>query len=200
MFSIGVLNFEDNKMLSRNYKNQQGVKLLSIEDAKQLDEVRGLIIYGHSEKGLKNLLINSKIIERAREIFKKGIPIFGIGTGLLTISKNKQIGMYNMPQLLNITVNYSSTSRTDKLVKESIIIPALGKDKISIYPLNTISIIDVGPNVGILATQGDEIVMVRQGNYLGSSFYFDIMDDNNNNILNYFFSMVRDYCKYNREY
>ena len=92
--------------------------------------------------------------------------------------------------LMNITVDKKPGKQQDNF-ELTLIIPVLGDDPVKAeFTGNSPSITGVEPNVGILCSIEDNIVMARQGNYLASTFNPIIDDDLR--VHEYFFKMVKD--------
>lgn len=176
---IGILDFEHilrpEDILFLRQQLQQPV---FIEDLQQINKIDGLIIYGQDKAGFEMLSAHKQQIK---------LPVFGLGNGLLFMAQ-KILGekdSYAHLGLLNITIKSNNTERNEK-----VLIPVLGRELIPVSYRNTPEIINVGPNVGILSTQGSVPVMVRQGDYLGASFYPEIAKSVK--IFGYFYEMVED--------
>lgn len=176
---IGILDFEyilrPEDML---FLQQQEQQLVFIEGFQQINKIDGLIIYGQDKDGFEMLSAHKNQIK---------LPIFGLGNGLRIMAQRiygEKSGYANLG-LLNIAIKSNNTKE-----KGEVVIPVLGRELFPVSYMNTPEIINVGPNVGILSTQGSVPVMVRQGDYLGASFYPEIAKSVK--IFGYFYEMVED--------
>lgn len=179
--NIGILDFEEILRPVDFFILQQKVQKLSIiKDLQRINEIQGLIIYGQNNKFLESMLNCKKTIT---------IPIFGLGNALLMMARKLEENDELKLGLLNITIKSSKNNNAEG-VKGKVLIPVLGREPIPVIYKNTPEIINVGPNVGILSTQERAPAMVRQGDYLGASFYPLITEDAR--VFDYFFEMVKD--------
>lgn len=177
--NIGIMDFEhilqpEDILLLQQQKQQ----LIYIEDFQQIKEIEGLIIYGQDKVGFEMLLRHKQQIK---------LPVFGLGNGLFLMAQKidgEKTGCANLG-LLNITIKRGNIEKTG-----NVLIPVLGRESIAVLYKNTPDIINVGPNVGILSTQGSAPVMVRQGDCLGAAFYPEITKGAK--IFDYFYEMVED--------
>lgn len=192
MLTIGKLDL-DNKLGGCYILAKQQMRILNLEEPETLAEVQGLIISGRSAEKYRLFLSDAVWAENLQQVFSRRMPIFGLGYGLLLLSE--QIGGENGlgQKGLNITVT-AEFGREARAETGEVLIPAYGGKPLAGIGYANLRIAEVGPNVGILGWDRGEAVLVRQGNYLGASFYTDIQQ--NLEIYDYFFRMVSDYRRY----
>lgn len=168
-----------------------GFQPLEIKTLEQLDQIQGLIIIGFDDEALENRIKDSGMLSRIKERTSAGMPVFGICAGLILLAQEIIDHAYPYLGLLGVTVKRRFFGEKDDYTVE-LDIPALGKKPIGAIVRHAPGIIRVEPNVGILSIYQGRIVMVRQGNHLGSSF-IPVKKDQNL-VYQYFCSMVRDFC------
>jgi len=156
---VGVLALQGAFIEHVEMLKSLGVKAVEVRTAKDLNGLDGLIIPG-GESTTMNLLIG--------EIKKnmKNCPIFGTCAGAILLSQQN---------LLNIDVERNAYgSQLDSFEDD---FQFQGHNFHGIF-IRAPKIIKVGPKVEVLAKNSkDEIVLVREGNYLAATFHPELTED-----------------------
>ncbi len=180
--NIGILEVEDSVDMFYLFIRESGFIPKRVGKALHLRDINGLIIAGSN-----SLLLDDE--ELKEEIIKKtisGMPIYALCAGITYLAKNIEGEKSFTLGLMDITVRTYKLKNNNKFLAD-LIIPVLGEKPVKAEFNNSPYIVDAKPNVGILATYVDNIVMARQGNFLVSSFY-----STDRRICRYFFNMVKD--------
>lgn len=163
---------------------------VEIKKPEQLDQVSGLIIPGGECSTLSRLLqdynLKEKVLARAGE----GMPIFGTSAGMILLAKEVEGNDLPTLGLMDITVRRNAFGRQRESFETDLSVPVLGEEPVRAVFIRAPYVVKIKPNVGILATLEDKIVMVRQGNYLAAAFHPELTEDLC--IHQYFLQMVRD--------
>lgn len=188
---IGILALEGTFQEHLRCLQLCGVNGKLIKNAHELADINGLIFpSGDIYKMIKKIQISNLFYPLLFKI-QEDIPIWGTCSGMVLLAKKiEDMKIKNFKLMdINITKNHIF----DKELKNIFInIPALGINNLEITLNNNYNITSVKPNVGILSKISDnEILMVRQGDYLACSFMPELLSDLR--IHKYFINMVKNY-------
>lgn len=192
MITIGRLDL-DKKAAACLIMAKKKIHILGLEKPGDTAGIQGLIISGRCAEPCRLVCEDKNWIESFNQALTQGMPLFALGYGLLFLAKRRAGENTTAIKGLNITVSVEPVGKQQEDSGE-VTIPAYGLKPQRVPGYTDLRITEVGPNVGILGVSRGEPALVRQGNYLGASFYADI--DSNLEIFEYFFRMVSDHCRY----
>lgn len=180
--NIGILEVEDSVDKFSLFIREGGFFPKKVEKKFQLNDVKGLIIAGRDalsfdDKGLRDEIVKKTLL---------GMPILGMCAGVISLAKNIEGKRDVSLGLMDITVRTNRIKKSTRFMAD-LTIPVLGEKPVKAIFNKSPYIVDAKPNVGILCTYVNKIVMARQGNFLVSSFY-----SNDSRVYSYFFRMVKD--------
>lgn len=166
-----------------------GVDSLEVRKPQDLAQCDGLIIPGGESTTILKQIAFIEMADPLMEFAAKK-PVFGTCAGLILISK-EIIGETRKPfGLLDIVVERNAFGRQVESFNTEIGV-SLKPGTAVPYPATFIRaprIRHVGPDVKILATYGDEPVLIQQGRHLGATFHPELTD--NPLIHTYFLKML----------
>ncbi|MGI6679456.1 MAG: pyridoxal 5'-phosphate synthase glutaminase subunit PdxT [Dehalobacterium sp.] len=188
---VGVLTSK------KDFKNHQrmlaqcgmdGVLIVKLPD---FDDIDGFILPDDYRASI-SWKDQDPIKKRIEEIAQQDTPIFGIGNGLVLLAQEViNEGEDYCFGLLDIKMNrYGLNLFSGKYTEIPLKIDVLGKAPFPGIFIEAPTVQSMQPNVGILAMHQEKIVMVRQGNILGSSFHPELADDLR--VYLYFKQMIKD--------
>jgi len=154
-----------------------GVETLRIRRPEQLSLVDGVIIPGGESTTIGKLLGDFNLMEPLREKILKGLPVFGTCAGMILLAK--EIENSNQPRIgtMDIKVARNAFGRQVDSFEIDLVIPEVGQEPVRAVFIRAPYILEVNPNVQILAKVEDKIVMARQENMLVSAFHPELTDD-----------------------
>ncbi|SMB87459.1 pyridoxal phosphate synthase yaaE subunit [Desulfonispora thiosulfatigenes DSM 11270] len=180
---IGDFHYVDLKLIEN-----LGGNILKISDPLDFEKIQGLIIVGEDNVFLSRFIKRKGLIEKINEKAKQDLPILGIGAGMLIlareISNSKEFSLGFMDIKVRKNGFFYKRKEFSKLLK----ICALGYKPFLAKFINAPVVQELSPNVGILCTTEDKIIMVRQGNFLACSFF----PLNEETFYRYFLNMIKD--------
>lgn len=152
---------------------------LNIKHVNDLNKIQGLII---SEGRSFSEEFKEKVLDRINE----GLSVWSLGSGVYSVCK-EGVGELKTLALMDITLRPSNQKKLGRVVID---IPALGEPPFQVDLAGSPVIIKVKPNVGILSLYEERIIMVRQGNFLATTF--NLINPLDFRIHRYFTKMVKD--------
>lgn len=183
MLEIGLIG-EFKKLLSF-FEEKEHINWQFIKEAKDLNQVNGIIMFTENVSFLVDNLIKLDLIRDLKEKIKMGLPIWVMGASFLIFEQGKTYGRCSLELVdLEASKNYYPEKFTKKIY-----IPALGTEPIQGDFYQTPWIENIGNQLGVMAKNQGKIVMIRQGNILVSVFS---PARGENRLLKYFLKMIKE--------
>src|SRR5579864_223317 len=171
---IGVLALQGDFDAHRKRLEELGAEVVLVRKPEQLDEVTALIIPGGESSTFLKLL-GEKGFEKLKQ-FVRAKPTFGTCAGAILLAD--QVENPHQPGLgaLDITVRRNAYGRQiDSSIREGE--TTLGGDPLEMVFIRAPKIERVGREVEVLAREGDDRVLVRQGKTMAATFHPELSAD-----------------------
>jgi len=174
---IGILALQGDFEAHCRRLEELGAETLLVKKAEQLDAVDALVIPGGESTTFLKFLEQGGFLEKLRD-FVHAKPAFGTCAGAILLARVVE----NPPQAslgaLDVSIRRNAYGRQ----RESSI--CFGKTRLgqSDEPLEMVFIRAprferLGPGVEVLATAGDDPVLVRQGKIMAATFHPELSED-----------------------
>lgn len=187
MITIGILAIQG--AFIEHKKRLNGLKINTFE-IRQLSDLTknmdGLILPGGESTAMKRLLLDLNMLESLKRRIKDGLPTFGICAGLILLAQSIK-GESSHLGLLEIDVERNFYGRQKDSFK------APGQSIIGDIPMTFIrapKIVSLSKNVTPIAWYHHDVVGVRQGNILGTTFHPEL--DRSNKLYEIFIDMIKN--------
>jgi 5'-phosphate synthase pdxT subunit len=169
---IGVLALQGDFDAHRRRLEELGAEVVLVKKPEQLDEIEGLVIPGGESSTFLKLLGDAGF-EKLKE-FVRVKPTFGTCAGAILLAKDvenpKQTGL----GALDISIRRNAYGRQiDSSIREGLFRGA----PIEMVFIRAPKISRLGSNVEILATEGNDPVVVRQGKAMAATFHPELSSD-----------------------
>ena len=171
---IGVLALQGDFDAHRKRLEELGAEVVLVRKPEQLDEIGALIIPGGESSTFLKLL-GEKGFEKLKQ-FVRSKPTFGTCAGAILLAD--EVENPHQPGLgaLDITVRRNAYGRQiDSSIRQAE--TALGGEPLEMVFIRAPKIERVGREVEILAREGDDPVLVRQGKTMAATFHPELSDD-----------------------
>jgi pyridoxal 5'-phosphate synthase pdxT subunit len=170
--TIGVLALQGDFDAHRRRLEELGAQVVLVRKTEQLDEIDGLIIPGGESSTFLKLLGEAGV-EKLKE-FVRLKPTFGTCAGAILLAKEienpKQIGL----GAIDIAVRRNAYGRqVDSSIREG----SFQGSPIEMVFIRAPKISHMGPDVEVIATEGQDPVMVRQDNVMAATFHPELSSD-----------------------
>jgi len=171
-WKVGVLALQGDFDAHRKRLEELGAQVLLVKKSEQLDEIDGLVIPGGESSTFLKLLGDAGF-ERLKE-FVRVKPTFGTCAGAILLAKEvenpRQAGLGAM----DITVRRNAYGRQiDSSIRQGI----FQGEPIEMVFIRAPRIERVGPQVEVLASEGNDPVAVRQGKTMAATFHPELTGD-----------------------
>jgi len=186
--NIGVLAVQgdvaENIMATKMAMEELGIEGIvnEIKNPEQISDLDGLIIPGGESTVIGTLSLVNGSLKKIKEKIASGMPVFGICAGLILLSKkakDRVVGEMDQPLLdfLDIKIERNAFGRQRDSFESEISMEKIGVTKFPGVFIRAPSIIETGRNVEIISKFNEEIVAVKQGKILGTSFHPELTND-----------------------
>ena len=170
---VGVLALQGDFDAHRKRLEQLRVEVVLVRNAKQLEEVNALVIPGGESTTLLKFLEQGGFFDRLKD-FVRNKPTFGTCAGAILLAK--EVVGPGQPSLsaLDIRVRRNAYGRQ---IESSIREGSLQGTPLEMVFIRAPKIEEVGRGVQVLATEGNDPVLVQQGNVMAATFHPELSGD-----------------------
>jgi 5'-phosphate synthase pdxT subunit len=174
---IGVLALQGDFDAHRKRLEELGAEVVLVKKPEQLDDVDGLVIPG-GESGTFLKLLGETGFDKLKQ-FVRAKPTFGTCAGAILLAKEisnpAQVGL----GAIDIGIRRNAYGRQlDSSIREGrLILDKLGDAGIEMVFIRAPKIERLGPGVEVLATEGEDPVVVRQGKTMAATFHPELSED-----------------------
>jgi 5'-phosphate synthase pdxT subunit len=167
-----------------------GVRTLEIRKPEELDQIHGLVIPGGESTTIGKLMVEWGLMEKIKARAAQGMAIYGTCAGMILLAKDI-IGS-DQPRLglMDIVVQRNAFGRQRESFEAEMDVPEFGDKLMRAVFIRAPYIAAAGPEVQVLATVNNKIVIARQGQFLATSFHPELTDDER--VHRYFVNMVAE--------
>ena len=161
----------------------------TLEEAKQLEEMDGLIMAGSDPLLLLQFMTDRGLTAPVRDRALKGMPLFGLGAGLVLMATGTPSPWQGGLALMDLEISREASAVGLKTIRVELSIPALGEKPVAGDLIEKPLIKSVQPQVGIMAVYGETVVMAVRSNF-GVFLYPRV--DQDLRVYDYFLRMVKE--------
>lgn len=173
--TIGVLAIQGDYEAHKARLEQLGATVILVRKPEQLDSIDAIVIPGGESSTFLNFLSERGFLEKLRG-FVRTKPTFGTCAGAILLARNVE----NPPQeslgVLDIRIRRNAYGRQiDSSIREA-------QTRLQGGPLEMVfirapKIVATGKDVQVLATSGDDPVLIREGNIMAATFHPELSSD-----------------------
>jgi pyridoxal 5'-phosphate synthase pdxT subunit len=169
---IGVLALQGDFDAHRRRLEELGAEVVLVKKPEQLAAMDGLVIPGGESSTFLKLLGETGF-EKLRQ-FVRDKPTFGTCAGAILLAQEVENPKQGGMGAIDITVRRNAYGRQlDSSIRQG----KLGDEPLEMVFIRAPRIERVGPGVEVLATEGSDPVVVRQGTVMAATFHPELSDD-----------------------
>jgi 5'-phosphate synthase pdxT subunit len=169
---IGVLALQGDFAAHRRRLEELGAEVVLVKKPEQLAAMDGLVIPGGESSTFLKLLGETGFEKLKQFVLDK--PTFGTCAGAILLAKEVENPKQGGMGAIDITVRRNAYGRQlDSSIRQG----KLGDEPLEMVFIRAPRIERVGPGVEILATEGSDPVVVRQGTVMAATFHPELSDD-----------------------
>jgi 5'-phosphate synthase pdxT subunit len=192
MVTIGVLavqgDFEEHMAMLETL----GVEVKDVRLPRDLHGIDGIILPGGESTAMTTIMLRRGMWDALKKAFEEGLPAYGTCAGSILLAKDIGAGSDRVKPFGMIDMVIERNAYGRQIASREVFLEEheLGEDE----PLHAVfirapRIVKVGPAVKVLATYDGDPVLVREGNFLASTFHPELTDDYR--VHEYFVKMVK---------
>ncbi len=169
---IGVLALQGDFDAHRKRLQELGAEVVLIKKPEQLNEIDGLVIPGGESSTFLKLL-GEEGVEKLRE-FVRVKPTFGTCAGAILLAKEVQNPAQTGLGAIDIAIRRNAYGRqVDSSIREGVFCGS----PIEMVFIRAPKIERLGSEVEVLATEGNDPVVVREGKTMAATFHPELTGD-----------------------
>ena len=171
---IGVLALQGDFEAHKRRLEELGADVVLVRKPEQFDDIAALVIPGGESTTFLKLLGEEGF--RKLSDFVRGKPTFGTCAGAILLARD----VLNPPQrglgVLDVTIKRNAYGRQldSHITHEA---TTLGGDPLEMVFIRAPKFEELGDSVEVLAREGDDPVLVRDGNVLAATFHPELSED-----------------------
>lgn len=175
--TIGVLALQGDFDAHRRRLEELGANVVLVRKPEQFDEIDGLVIPG-GESGTFLKLLGEAGFEKLKQ-FVRVKPTFGTCAGAILLAKEVENPTQAGLGALNIRIRRNAYGRQiDSSIREGRLRSTdHNESPIEMVFIRAPKISHVGEGVEVLATEGNDPVVVRQGKAMAATFHPELSED-----------------------
>ncbi len=178
---VGVLALQGAFREHRRMLESLGVVVQEVRLPVDLAGLSGLVIPGGESTTMGKLMLDYGLRDPIRDFHAAGGAIFGTCAGAILLSRTvlgapPQFGTQPSLELMDITVQRNAFGRQVDSFQTDLEVNGLDTPFPAMF-IRAPVIGAVGEGVEVLARQGEQVVLARQGNLLASSFHPELTRD-----------------------
>jgi 5'-phosphate synthase pdxT subunit len=175
---IGVLAVQGDyaKHIEALSRCAQGVNVLEIRTREELQMVGRLIIPGGESTTVGLLLERYGLGDSIKAAAKSGMPIWGTCMGMIMMAHDVEGRTQYSLDLLDVTVRRNAFGAQIHSFEDEVKVTGLAEPVTAVF-IRAPIVTRLGEGVETLAVYKDQIVAVRSGNLIGTSFHPELTDD-----------------------
>lgn len=164
-----------------------GARAVEIKRTEQLADIDGIILPGGESTAMRRLIDRYGFLPALQAFGEQGKPIFGTCAGLILLASEIDGQDTAHLGLMNMKVARNAFGRQVASFETKLPVTNVAEDLEAVF-IRAPYVMEVGPEVEVLATYDDRIVAAQQGNYLCAAFHPELTDDHR--FAAYFIKMV----------
>lgn len=192
--TVGVLALQGAFREHRLMLESLGARVREVRLPGDLAGLAGLVIPGGESTTMGKLMTDYALRDPIRAFHARGGAIWGTCAGAILLAREiegvpPQFGTQPSLDLMDVRVRRNAFGRQRDSFEEPLAVTGLGAPFPAVF-IRAPVIERVGEGVTVLARRGDEVVLVREGRLLASSFHPELTSDARLHAL--FLDVVRD--------
>ena len=186
--NVGILSIQgdvqENILSTKAAFDELGIdgNIMPVKTPDEISKLDGLIIPGGESTTIGQLSLVNGSLKTLKEKIENGMPVLGICAGMIMLSKtadDRVVGKTDQALLniLDIKLQRNSFGRQQDSFESDISMDSIGIPKFNGIFIRAPSVSDVGSDIEILSKFNEQIIAVKKGNVIGTSFHPELTTD-----------------------
>ena len=174
---IGVLNIQGSVEEHLAALQKLKAKTVLVKNPEDLKGLSGLIIPGGESTTITLLLKKYGLDKAIIKAYKKGMALYGTCAGAIILGTEVEDKSVKTLKLIDVTVDRNAYGSQLESFETDLYIPEIGKKKLHAIFIRAPKIVRTGKKVKLLAKQGNDPILVKEGRIMLSTFHPELTDD-----------------------
>jgi 5'-phosphate synthase pdxT subunit len=166
---FGVLALQGDFAAHAKALHEAGADVREVRRVSELPGLAGIVIPGGESTTLLRLMDDEPWLESLRSLHAEGGVLFGTCAGAILLAREVRPRQASLG-LLDATVERNAYGRQVDSFETALDAPGLGGSLPALF-IRAPRFVSLGPEVEVLATRGDEPMLVQQGRVLAATFH-----------------------------
>lgn len=167
---VGVLALQGDFREHARLLEQMGAEPVFVRKAEELDRIEALVIPGGESTTIGKLADRYGLLHPLRDLISSGIPTLGTCAGLIFLAAGTTGPSQIHLGVLDVVVERNAFGRQVDSFEADLAVAGMAEPLHAVF-IRAPGVDKVGAEVEVLASVGDDPVMVRQGNIVATSFH-----------------------------
>lgn len=173
--TIGVLAIQGDYEAHKARLEQLGAAVTLVRKPEQLDAIDAIVIPGGESSTFLNFLVENNFLEKLRD-FVKAKPAFGTCAGAILLAKEVENPAQKSLGVLDVRIRRNAYGRqVDSSIHQAA--TTLAGGPLEMVFIRAPKIMSTGKGVEVLASEGGDPVLVRQGTIMAATFHPELSSD-----------------------
>ena len=175
---VGVLALQGAFNSHERMLSELGVATQEVRTPQDLAVVDALIMPGGESTTMSQLLESSELFEPIKKVIHEGMPVFGTCAGMILLAKTIFDGRDDQVSFnaIDIEVQRNAYGRQVDSFEAEIQVERLNDAFHAVF-IRAPRIVNLSPDVEVLAKFGSDVVLARQKNVLVAAFHPELSED-----------------------
>ena len=166
-----------------------GATAIEVRKPEQLAEIDGLVLPGGESTTMGKLMVEWGLDEAIRAKAAEGMAIYGTCAGMIMLAKEIEGSDQPRLGLMDTTAVRNAFGRQRESFEADLVAAKISAEPIKAVFIRAPYLKSVGPEVEVLASVGEKVVIARQGKMLVSAFHPELTEDQR--LHRYFLQMAK---------
>ncbi len=167
---VGILALQGDFREHAHLLSQMGTEPVLVRTAEELTGIEAVVIPGGESTTIGKLADRYGLLQPLRDVINSGIPTLGTCAGLIFLAAGTTGPSQVHLGVLDVVVERNAFGRQVDSFEADLIVTGLAEPLHAVF-IRAPTVDKVGAEVEVLASVGDDPVMVRQGNIVATSFH-----------------------------
>lgn len=173
---VAVLALQGDFAAHRSALEQRNVEAVELRRTADLTAVDGVVLPGGESTTMLRLLEEDALAERLTSAVREGLPVLATCAGLILLAREVRRPAQRSLGLLDVAVERNAYGRqVDSVVMpvtvEERAMAELGATELEAVFIRAPRVVEVGPQVAVLARRGKDPVLLRQTSIVAATFH-----------------------------
>lgn len=190
MIRVGILALQGAFREHCRMVEHLGAEAVEIRKPEQLPDIAGLIIPGGESTVIGKLMVDWGLLDAIKERAERGLAIYGTCAGMILLAQDIIDSDQPRLGLMDTVVRRNGFGRQRESFEADLSVPEFGAAPVRAVFIRAPYIEGIGPEVEVLASVEEKIVIARQGKLLATAFHPELTEDDR--IHRYFLTMLQE--------